>query len=131
MTMTNFFVKQKINYETVQPRHTAVPLTSKWHTTLLFSVLVYYFSRSYKCPASLLVAGLSRDQIPVLVRFSTTIQTSPGAHPASYKMGTRSFLCIKQQMNGANHLPPPSAEVKDKGQLYLYSSSVPLWQVKQ
>jgi hypothetical protein len=118
MTMTYFFVKQKINYETVQPRHTAVPLAFKSDTTLLFSFLKF-------------VAGLSRDQTPVLARFSATIQTSPGAHPASYKMGTSSFLWVKQRMNGVNQLPPSSAEVKDKGQLYLYSSSVPTWQVKQ
>jgi hypothetical protein len=131
MTMTYFFLKQKINYETVQPRHTAVPLTSKFDTTLLFSLLVYCFSKSYKFPSSPLVAELSRDQIPVMARFSATIQTSPGAHPASYKMGTRSFLWVKQRMNGVNQLPPSSAEVKDRGQLYLYSSSVPSWQVKQ
>ena len=34
--------------------------------------------------ASLLWAGWSWDQIPVRARFSTPIQTSPGAHPASY-----------------------------------------------
>jgi hypothetical protein len=33
------FVKQKINYKTVEPRHTALPLVFMWDTTLFFSVL--------------------------------------------------------------------------------------------
>jgi hypothetical protein len=39
MTLTYFFIKQKINYETVEPRHTALPLVFMWDTTLLSSVL--------------------------------------------------------------------------------------------
>ena len=39
----------------------------------------------------LLQAGRSEDQILVRVRFSTSVQTSPGAHPASYTMGTGSL----------------------------------------
>jgi hypothetical protein len=29
------------------------------------------------------------------LRFSTPVQTGPGAHPASYTVGTRSFLGVK------------------------------------
>ena len=36
-------------------------------------------------------AGRSGDKIPVEVRFFASIQTDPGAHPASYTMGTGSF----------------------------------------
>jgi hypothetical protein len=36
-------------------------------------------------------AGRSGDRIPVEVRFSALVQTGPGAHPASYTMGTGSF----------------------------------------
>ena len=91
----------------------------------------YYFSISYKHPSSPLVDGLSRDQIPVQARFSATIPTSPGPHPASYTMGTRSFPWVKWRMHGVKQLPPSSTKIKDKGQLYLYSSSVPSWQVTQ
>jgi len=41
MTLTQFFIKQKINYETVKPRHTALPLAFMWDTTLPFSVLKF------------------------------------------------------------------------------------------
>jgi hypothetical protein len=46
------------------------------------------------------------------VRFSTTVQTGPEAHPASYTMGTGSFPGVKQPGHGADHPPPSSAEVK-------------------
>ena len=36
-----------------------------------------------------------RDRIPVGMRFPTPIQTGPGAHPASCKMGTRCFPGVK------------------------------------
>jgi hypothetical protein len=52
-------------------------------------------------------------------RFSATVQTGPGAHPASCTMGTGSFPGVKRQGNGVNHLPPSSAEVKERVELYL------------
>ena len=36
-------------------------------------------------------ARRSGDRIPVKARFSTSVHTGPGAHPASYKMGTGSL----------------------------------------
>src|SRR5215471_1360235 len=36
-------------------------------------------------------AGRSGDRIPVGARFSAPVQTGPGAHPASYTLGTRSL----------------------------------------
>ena len=45
------------------------------------------------------------------VRFSAPIQTGPGAHPASYTMGTRSFLGVKWPGRGVDHPPPSSALV--------------------
>jgi GTP-sensing pleiotropic transcriptional regulator CodY len=33
-----------------------------------------------------------KKKIPIVARFSATVQTGPGAHPASYNMGT-GFLC--------------------------------------
>ena len=39
--------------------------------------------------------GRSGDRIPVGARFSTPVQTGPGAHPASCRMGTGSFPGVK------------------------------------
>ena len=36
-------------------------------------------------------AGRSGDRIPVGARFFAHVQIGPGAHPASYKMGTGSL----------------------------------------
>jgi len=76
------------------------------------------------------LAGQSMDRIPVGARFSTPVQTSPVAYPASYTMGTRaSFLGVKRPGCGADHPPPSSAEVKERVELYLYSHSGSLWPV--
>ena len=62
-------------------------------------------------------------------RFSALVQTGPGAHAASYTMGTGSFPGVKQPGRGVNHPPQSSAQVKEKVELYLYSTSVPSWPV--
>jgi hypothetical protein len=42
------------------------------------------------------------------------VQTGPGAHPASCTMGTESFSEVKRPGRGADHPPPPSAEVENE-----------------
>ena len=64
-----------------------------------------------------------------VVRFSAPVQTSPRAHPASYTTGTGSFPGVKCPGHGADHPPPPSAEVEGRVELYLYSPSGPSWPV--
>ena len=62
---------------------------------------------------------------PYCHALSAPVQTGPGAHPASYTMGT-GYLSreVKQLGRGVNQTTPPSAEVKDRVELYL---STPLW----
>jgi hypothetical protein len=62
-------------------------------------------------------------------RFSAPIQTGPGAHPASYTVGTGSFPGVKRPGRGVYHPPVSIAEVKEKVELYLYSAYRPLWPV--
>ena len=45
--------------------------------------------------ATMLQAGRSGDRILVGARFSTPVQTGPGAHPASCTMGPVSFPGVK------------------------------------
>jgi len=54
-------------------------------------------------------AGRSGDQIPVGVRFSAPVQTSPGTYPASCMMGTQSFPGVGRE---ADPSLPSSAMVK-------------------
>jgi len=64
----------------------------------------------------------------VWARFSTPIQTGPGAHPAACAMGTGAFPGVKWPGHGVDH-PPPSAEVKERVELCLYSTFGPPWPV--
>ena len=54
-------------------------------------------------------------------RFSARVQTVPGAHPASYTMGTRAFPAVKRQGRGVYYPPTSSVVVKKRVELYLYS----------
>ena len=45
-------------------------------------------------------------------KFSASVQTGPGAHPASCIMGTGSFLGVKWPERGVDYQPPYSVEVK-------------------
>jgi len=61
-------------------------------------------------------------------RFSTPVQTGPGAHPASYTMDTGSLSRgVKRPGRGVQHPPPSSAKIKERVELYLYPFSGPLW----
>jgi len=62
-------------------------------------------------------------------RFSAPVQTGSGAHPASYTVGTGSFLGVNRPGRGVDHPPPSSAVVNERVELYLYSPSGPSWPV--
>jgi len=62
-------------------------------------------------------------------RFSEPVQTGSGAHPASCTMGTGYFLGLMRPGRGVDHPPPSSAEIKERVELYLYSSSGLPWPV--
>ena len=78
-------------------------------------------------------AGWSGSRILVEVRLSAPVQTDPGAHPASYTMGTVSFRGgvggLKRPGRGVDHLAPSRAEATERVELYIYSSSGPSWPV--
>jgi hypothetical protein len=73
-----------------------------WELKVFSSVSVArYHSRCGNLPRN----GESEDRIPVYARFSTTVRTGPGAHPACYTMGTASFPRVKRPGSGVNHPP--------------------------
>ena len=99
-------------------------------STLLLLLLLLLVEAGYLSRYSdSLRAGRSGNRIPVGARFSASVQTGPGAHPASYTKGTGSFPGVKQSVRGVDHPPPSSAEVKERVQLFLYSTSGPSWPV--
>jgi len=66
----------------------------------------------------------------VEVRFSTPLQTSPGAHSASCTMDTKYlFWGVKTPGRGIHHPPTFSTEVEERVEFYLYSPSGPSWSV--
>ena len=56
-------------------------------------------------------------------RFSAPVQTGPGAHPASYTMGTGPFPGVKRPESGFDHRPHTVPRLK-KEKSY---TSTPLW----
>jgi len=68
---------------------------------------------------NLLQAGRSGYRIPVGWRISVPVQTGPGAHSASYTVGTWFFPGVKRPERGVNHPPPFSADVKERVELYV------------
>ena len=75
-------------------------------------------------------AGRSGDRIPVQARFSAPVQTGPGTHSALYTRRTGLFPGVKRPGRGVDHPSPSSAEVKERIELYLCSTSGPSWPVK-
>ena len=61
------------------------------------------------------------DGIPMGARFSSSVQTGAGAHPASFMMGNWSLSQSKAPERGVNRTPTSSAEVKESVELNLLS----------
>ena len=94
--------------------------------TVLFSVLVIYVGRD-SADGILTRYELDGPGIEFRwgARFSAPVQSGPGAHPAYYTMGTGSFPGVKRPGRGVDHPPPYSAEIKERVELHLYSTSGP------
>ena len=60
--------------------------------------------------------GLDGPKIesPWGARFSAPVQTGPGAHPASYTMGTWSFPGVKRPGRGVDHPPHQTPRLKEE-----------------
>ena len=57
-------------------------------------------------------SGRSGDRVQVRARFSAPVLTGPGAHPATYTMGTGSFPGVKRPGRGVNHQPHLAPRLK-------------------
>ena len=74
-------------------------------------------------------AGRSGDQIPVGARFSSPVQTGPGAHPALYIMGTGSVPGLMKPGRGVDHLPHLAPRLKKKQSYTSTPPFGPSWSV--
>jgi len=89
---------------------------------LYFSIMSVRRSGYYRQYSGLLRAGWSSFQTLVGIRFSTSIQTHPEAHPASCTMYNVSALGIKR-LGCGNYPPPPSSTELANTKLYVCSPS--------
>ena len=67
-------------------------------------------------------AGRSGDRIPVGARFSTPVQTGPGAHQPPVQWVPGLSRGKEQPGRDAEPSPPSSAVGHERAELYLYSS---------
>jgi len=74
-------------------------------------------------------AGWSRDRIPMGMRFSTLVQTSPGVNQPPIQWFPGHSWGWSSRGVALTTLPQSSAEVKERVELYLYSPSGPSWPV--
>ena len=88
------------------------------------TVMVRFVGR-YSSVAVATCYGLDESRLGA--RFSASVLTGPGAHPASYTMGTGSFLGVKRPGRIVDHSPSSSTKVKERVELYLFSHSWPSW----
>ena len=58
-------------------------------------------------------------------RFSAPVQTDPGPYSSSYTMCTGSFPRVKRPERAVDNPPTSSTEVKERVELYFYSSPTP------
>ena len=65
--------------------------------------------------------GRCGNRIPIGARFSTPVQTGPGAHSACYKMGTVSIPEVKRPGRGVDHPTSYNSEMKVGVELYRYA----------
>jgi hypothetical protein len=67
--------------------------------------------------------GQSGDRLPVGATFSAPVQTNPGAHQASYTMGTGCFTGVKRPGRCVDHPPHITMRLKKE---QSYTSTPPL-----
>jgi hypothetical protein len=89
-----------------------LPTQCIYRVRINIAVFLHIFTGFGNVKASTLRAGRSGSRIPVEARFSAHVQTGPGAHPASYTMGTGSFVRVKRPGRGVDHPPHLAPRLK-------------------
>jgi hypothetical protein len=105
----------KVRYAT--PLSSSTPRTQQTPTTSIFlSTLTY--------------SGRSGNRIRVRDEIFRTRPDRPWSPPTLLKNGYRvPFVEVKQPRRGVDHRPAPSAEIKERVELYFYSPSGHSWPV--
>jgi hypothetical protein len=93
-----------------------------WFCRFLLYILCMTWGGKLRRYRDWLRAGRSEDLIPVGARFSSPVQTGPGAHPVPCTMSTGSFQGVDSG-RGVTLTPHPLLVLRSKNrvELYLYS----------
>ena len=91
--------------------------------TIMIHVKIYYYGpRQRSRYSDSLRVQRAGNRIQVGARFSAPVQTGSGAHPTRHTLGTGSFPGVKRPEHDVKHPNPSGAEVKEKVQVYFYST---------
>jgi len=63
------------------------------------------------------------------MRISALVQPGAGTHPASFITDIGSFPGVKRSGRGVEHPPTSTAEIKERVELYIYSTTGTSWLV--
>jgi hypothetical protein len=80
----------------------------------LWAGIAHHYSDSIR-------TGRSGDRILVGARFSAPVQNGPGAHLASYTMGTGSFPGVKRPGRGVDHPTPQGLKFKNFTRIFCHT----------
>jgi hypothetical protein len=119
-------ILETINELTLTPN---LVIIEQKYCVLYVCYFIHEWARQVSQYRDSLRAGRSGDRIPVGARFFAPAQTGPGAHPASYTMGTGSFPGVKRSGCGTDHPPLSCTKVEGRIELYICSPSGPSWPV--
>jgi hypothetical protein len=108
-------------------RHCLLPISCRFKFSSAYILTSGPGWRSQYCDS--IQAGWSGNRILVGAGFSAPVQSGPGAHPASFTMGTGSLSWGKVARAWLTPPSPFCTKVKEKVELYLYSRSGPSWPV--
>jgi hypothetical protein len=93
-------------------------------------IFVLYTSKGVGQDSSVGIATHYRlDSLGIESEWGRDFQTDPGAHPASYTVGTGPFPGLRWPGYGIDHPLSSCAEVKERAELFLHSPFGPLWPV--
>ena len=92
---------------------------------------IHQGAKQFTYKSDSLRAARSGDRSSVVARFSAPVQNGPGAHQASYTVGTGSFPGVKRPGRGFDHPLPSNVDIKgrERVELHIFSPSGPSWPV--
>jgi len=110
----DFVILYRINRADHKELHSQNKTDKYTNVTIIFVTHSFFWAGIAQSVQQLATGWTVRGSNPGGGRFSAPVQTGPGAHPASYIMGTGFFPGVKRPGRGIDYTPPSSAEVEGR-----------------